>query len=63
MYDKYWDSISSECILIEDVYLEGEEKGEEKKVLFIVCSMKVKGFDMFIIVELIGLSLDFIERL
>ena len=60
-YDKFWDSVSVERILLDDRYQKGREEGMNQRSLEIARNMLAKGMDASTVLEITGLSMEEIQ--
>ena len=62
-YDKFWDSVSVERILMDDRYQKGKEEGMNQRSLEIAKKMLAKGMDEASIMDMTGLTAEEIKLL
>lgn len=62
-YERFWDAVNNEHVLMEGRYKDGIEKGTEKEKLEAAFRMKVKNYPLEDIEEITGLTPEEIEAL
>jgi len=62
-YERFWDAVNNEHVLMEGRYKDGIEKGIEKEKLEAARRMKSKNYPLEDIADITGLSTEEIEAL
>ena len=62
-YERFWDAVNNEHVLMEGRYKDGIEKGIEKEKLEAAFRMKAKNYPLEDIAEITGLTSEEIEAL